>query len=212
MSHRPKIKICGITREEDLRFALESGVEYIGLNRYRPSPRYVPDGKFETLSGLIPAHQRVAVLVEPESEELGALVDIGFQIFQIHFKLDSGYMEKLPAIREQLTGRELWLAPKLPADADFPDQILQYADKILLDTYSPHLEGGTGKTGDWSRFRQIKEQHPGMPFILAGGLKPENAADAIRATMADIYDFNSGVETSPGIKDSARIQKLIESI
>lgn len=210
MSQRPKMKICGITREEDLCFALDKGVEYIGINRYAPSPRYVPDETLERLTQLIPTDQRVAVLVEPEVEELKALIGLGFPIFQIHFKLDSGYLDKLPEIREQLKGQELWLAPKLPAEVEFPDEILQYADKVLLDTYSPNLEGGTGKTGDWGRFRQIKEQYPQTPFILAGGLSPENVSEAIIATDADIYDFNSGVESSPGVKDREKIAKLID--
>jgi len=212
MSDRPIVKICGITRIEDAHYALQSGVDYIGVNRFAKSPRYVADDTLAELSDTIPVEKRVAVLVEPDSQELEYLIALGYSIFQIHFKLDSGYIDKLPQLREQLEGKELWLAPKMPPGADFPASTLQYADKVLLDTYSPNLEGGTGKTGDWSLFKSLKDQYPQIPFILAGGLSPENVQAAIQATGAELMDFNRGVGSCPGGKGGQKVLKLFRSI
>jgi phosphoribosylanthranilate isomerase len=159
----------------------------------------------------VPVEKPVAVDVDPDPERLARMATGGFARYQLHFPHD------LPRERiaewAEIVGREnLWLAPKLPPDQPFPENLLDFAEAFLIDAFAEDAYGGTGHTADWSRFAGLKERFPEKKWILAGGLSPDNALDAIAATGADRIDANSGVESAPGIKDPQKIKALFKAL
>jgi phosphoribosylanthranilate isomerase len=110
----------------------------------------------------------------------------------------------------EAVGRDrLWLAPKLPPATDVPVALLPLADTFLLDAFQAEKFGGTGRSGDWAQFRRQREAHPAKNWILAGGLGPANIAAALAATGARWVDVNSGIERTPGVKDSGKLAAFV---
>ncbi|MEO0509216.1 MAG: phosphoribosylanthranilate isomerase [Verrucomicrobiota bacterium] len=206
--YRPvEVKICGFTREEDVDLALELGADYIGLNIFPKSPRGLSFNRALELASRVPEGKRVLVDVETGTEELERYRDSGFDYFQIHAGLQVGLASL--AAWSGLVGRErLWIAPRLSPGEEFPDLVLEFADTVLLDGYHGDLFGGTGRTGDWSGFAELKQQFPRTNWILAGGLKAVNVVEAIAQTGANAVDLASGVESEPGIKDPEKLREL----
>lgn len=199
-------KVCGLTRAEDVRLAVEAGADFIAFNLYPKSPRYVALGDAaELVRGAPHGPKSVAVMVEPTLEELDWAQEAGFDRFQIHARADL----PLAVVREwshAVGARELWLAPKLPPGAAFPAEWLPLANTFLVDTYHAEGFGGSGKTGDWSGFAALAKAHPDKTWLLAGGLSPDNVAEARRQSGARFFDVNSGVESAPGVKDAAKLR------
>ena len=206
------LKVCGITRLEDARRASELGADFLGFILYPKSPRYLSDAAFKALTpGLPSGPKRVAVLVEPSVEMLLAVRALGFDQFQIHARaeVDVARVAEWFAI---VGPAALWLAPKLPPGAGFPDQWIEYADSFLVDTYHAEGFGGSGRTGDWTGFGRLASAHPTKTWILAGGLSPENVREARAQSGALFVDVNSGVELSPGVKDAAKLAALAAAL
>ena len=209
MRTQPKIKVCGLTREEDVKLTLSLGADYFGFILYPQSPRAVPLDSAVELAAAVPVGQRVAVDVATSLEDLKSYQDAGFDYLQIHFGADFEHSNL--AEYSKVVGKEkLWLAPRLASEDAFSEDILNYADTILIDTFVEDQFGGTGKVGDWSRFNTLKERYPKTNWILAGGLSPSNLHNAIASTTADNIDINSGVETAPGIKDEVKLREAFE--
>ena len=205
----PKIKVCGLTREEDVKLTLSLGADYFGFILYPQSPRGLSLDHAVELAATVPVGQRVAVDVATSLEDLKSYRDAGFDYFQIHFGADFEHSNL--AEYSKIVGKDkLWLAPRLASEDTFPENILDYADTILIDTFVKDQFGGTGKVGDWARFNTLKEAYPQTNWILAGGLSPSNMPDALASTDADYLDINSGVETSPGIKDEAKLREAFK--
>jgi len=151
----------------------------------------------------------VLVDVETGSEELECYRGAGFDHFQIHAGLSLGLASL--ATWSGLVGRErLWMAPRFGPSDGFPEAVIEFADTVLVDTFHKDQFGGTGETGDWARFAELKNRYIDTRFVLAGGLNPLNVAKAIAATGTDFVDVNSGVESEPGIKDPKKLHKLFE--
>jgi len=93
-------------------------------------------------------------------------------------------------------------------DEELPSEFLKHAQTMLIDAYSDQAFGGTGRLSDWKRFKSLKKQYPEHQWYLAGGLGPENLCQAIKETEPDGVDLNSGVESSPGIKDLKKINQV----
>lgn len=205
----PAIKVCGLTRPEDIRLCLAERVTYLGLNRYSTSPRFVPDDALKGLLDLIPSGKRVFVDVAPGLTELVTADRQGFDFFQIHFD-PQGIPEKRIALWAENVGKErLWLAPRLAAGTTFPTHLLKYASAFLIDGYSPGAFGGTGKTADWGGVAALKSVHPEVRWIVAGGLRPDNIIEAANTSHADVLDLNSGVEDAPGIKSAEKLGEAL---
>lgn len=205
----PKVKICGITREEDARTCLVAGAQWIGINLYEPSPRSVSLLRAEELFKALPLGMRVLVDVAPGLDKLESCRLAGFDVFQLHFNLDLS-AEIIRAWSELVGRKNLWLAPKLPPQEAFPVNLLEFSDTIVLDAYAKDAFGGTGRTGNWHLFKGLKLAHPDTNWVLAGGLKPDNLLEAVRSTGAEIVDLNSGIETGPGIKDPVLLQSAFD--
>ncbi|WP_309383433.1 phosphoribosylanthranilate isomerase [Cerasicoccus frondis] len=207
----PKIKICGLTRWEDAELALELGADYLGLNVYPKSPRSVTREQAWDLCQRIPAGKRVMVDVNTGADELEDWADCGFDYFQIH--CDIGVSLATLAAWSGLVGKDrLWLAPKIPPGNPFPQDMLEFADTILVDAYHKDVYGGSGQTANWEQFADWDAMYPHKRFILAGGLNPSNIAEAARITGAETVDLASGVESSPGVKDHAKLRALFAAL
>lgn len=206
-----RIKVCGLTTLVDAEFSDRCGVDYLGFNLYSKSPRYISLTNYKAMAPRLPDRRKVAVTVQPTLAELTAMKDAGFDFFQIHFPHD------LPlatvAAWSKLVGAEnLWLAPKLPPEADVAAELLPLAKFFLFDTFHAGGFGGSGKTGDWSKFARHQKAHPEKTWILAGGLNPENAGEALLASGAKFLDVNSGVETAPGVKSEEKLKRFVVAV
>jgi phosphoribosylanthranilate isomerase len=209
-----QLKICGLTTLADALAADKIGAGYLGFILWPKSPRYIPPEAFGEFSAKLPmGRKKVAVLVEPSLSDLRQAKAAGFDRMQIHFH----HTTPLTRVCEwpNATGaKNLCLAPKLPADANIPPEWLPLADAFLLDAFdaTPGQYGGTGRASDWKKFARHRVENPGNLWILAGGLTPENIAEAVHETGARFVDVNSGVETTPGVKDHEKLQALARAL
>jgi len=203
-----RVKVCGLTSLVDAELADRCGVDYLGFNLYSKSPRFIALPKYRAMAAKLPDRRKVAVLAEPTIAELETIKAAEFDFFQIHFRTDASV--SLIADWEKTVGRErLWLAPKLPPGVDVAPELLALADTFLLDTFASGVFGGTGRTSDWPKFARHREAYPNKTWILAGGLNPENIAEALQATGARWVDVNSGIEAAPGVKDHAKLKRFV---
>lgn len=207
-----RLKVCGLTSIVDAEAADAIGADYLGFILYPKSPRYVTLAQFAAMAARLPPGRRpVAVMVEPSAEELAPVVAAGFAAVQIHFREEmplaavEGWSERVGADR-------LWLAPKLPPGRELSPAWLSLARTFLVDTFHAAGFGGSGQTGDWAAFARLRLAQPEHHWILAGGLKPENIADAVRQSGARWVDVNSGVESAPGVKDAARLRAFAAAL
>jgi phosphoribosylanthranilate isomerase len=208
MTEEIQIKICGLTSPGDADFADACGADYLGFIIDPKSPRYVSLEAYKAMAGRLPRRPRVAVSVEPAPGALVAMREAGLDRFQVHFRHDTP-IGTIGAWSQEVGAENIWLAPKLPPGVDVPQAWIWVAECILLDTFDPTLFGGTGRTGDWPKFRRHREAHPNKTWILSGGLNPENVGAALAATGARFVDVSSGVESSPGVKDHARLKAFM---
>lgn len=192
--------------------ALELGADLLGIILHERSPRAVPLAEVSELLEFIPVGQRVLVDVSTPTDVLASYKQLPFDYFQMHFDLDVAIATV--AAWSGMIGRErLWLAPRVPAQEHcFPQIIMEFADTLLVDTYSKEAFGGTGKAGDWERFQDWSTLYQHKRWVLAGGLSPLNIAQALEATEAEIVDVNSGVELSPGVKDPHLVEAFMQQV
>ena len=175
----PKIKVCGLTREEDVDLTLSLGADYFGFILYPQSPRGVSLDRAVELAAAVPVGQRVAVDVATSLEDLKRYRDAGFDYFQIHFGVD--FEQSKLAEYSKIVGKEkLWLAPRLASEDTFPEDILDYADTILIDTFVKDQFGGTGKVGDWARFNTLKERYPKQTGSSRADFRPRTCSKPSR--------------------------------
>lgn len=200
------IKVCGITRAADAAVCLALGADWLGVNVWKGSPRFVPAERREALLREIPAGRRVAVTVRPSPAEISGLLQEGFDIIQAH--LDPAEGDDAAAVVAAAPGK-VWLAPRLAEGAPFPDAWLPLARTWVLDAHQAGSFGGTGKTGDWTRAASLRDRHADRTWLLAGGLGPETVGDALKAGFRHL-DLNSKVELAPGLKSAEKLHATAE--
>jgi phosphoribosylanthranilate isomerase len=206
-----KLKVCGLTSLADAEFADRNGADFLGFNLYPGSPRHVSLETFHRIQGGLPERKNVVVCVSPTAGELREFKMAGADFFQVHFPAET----PLGDVREwsEVVGPgRLWLAPRLVPEADVAAPLLSQAEVFLLDTFSPVKFGGTGLTGDWSKFARHRRNHPRKTWILSGGLTPANIVAALAQSGAAWVDVNSGVESAPGRKDRSKIEALVAAM
>lgn len=203
-----KVKICGLSEPETLRAAVEAGADWIGFAFPEKSPRHVTHETAKALIADIGASVPVALLLDPDDDEIDAVLGLGFRTLQLH---GAETPERLADVKSR-TGAEVWKALGVATKADLAyAATFTAADRLLIDAKPPKdatRTGGHGETFDWSI---LEGWTAPKPWLLAGGLTPENAADAISATNAPALDVSSGVETAPGVKNAALIRAFIEA-
>ena len=208
-----EVKVCGITNKRDALNALQAGANYLGFILYPKSPRHITLEDLKRVSDSLKdiACKKVAVDVAPKLEDLALMQRADFQFYQFHFPLDLD-KEIIRQWSEMVGPSNLWLAPKLPPGADFPDHLLQYAETFVIDAYSQDKFGGTGKSADWKSFSEYQNLYPEKKWILAGGIGPKNVVSSVVQTDARMIDLNSAVESKPGQKDVDKLKSVFESL
>jgi len=210
-----RIKICGVTSVEDALAVAEAGADATGLNFYRPSPRYVaPDHAREIADAIRGRLLRVGVVVDPTEEEALSLASqVGLDLVQLHGNepaaVAARLSRRLPVMRAFRIGPG-GLQPVL----DYLDEFRRLGGvfrAVLFDAFQPGRFGGVGKTADWDALKGYPSQGWHPPFVLAGGLNPENVAVAIRTLSPMGVDTASGVEESPGRKDPVLVARFVQA-
>lgn len=200
-----KVKVCGITTKEDALAAVGEGADALGFNFYSPSPRCVdPESARAIISQLPPFVVAVGLFVNvPDPREVEKIARAAsVAALQLHG-------DESPDYCAELSGWPLIKALHVGAGS-IPEGFERYpVSAFLLDTLDENLFGGTGRTFDWGIAAQI---HRVRPLILAGGLKPQNVALAIRTVRPYAVDVCSGVERSPGKKDRAKLHAFMREV
>jgi len=201
-----KVKICGITNWPDARRAMEAGVQFLGFNFYPSSPRYIRPAVARRIVLRLP--ERVAVVGvfvnEPEKSMLAIARRVGLDYLQLHGDEPPEQVARL--------GREIAVIKAIRVRGSFRPKQLDFfecASAILLDGFDARRYGGTGKTFNWNI---VRSSNGSGRIFLAGGLTPENVAEAIRVVRPYAVDVCSGVEARPGRKDPARIVALMWAV
>jgi phosphoribosylanthranilate isomerase len=198
------VKICGITRIEDALAAAHAGAHAIGLVFYKPSPRYVdPDAAALIVRALPPFVTPVALFVDAPEAEVRSVYDrVGAQLIQFHGTEDPQFCAQfgVPYMKAVRVRRQVDL---LQYACNF-----HHARALLLDAFQEGLHGGTGATFDWAL---IPPSLP-LPIVLSGGLNASNVGDAVARVRPSAVDVSSGVESSKGIKDAAKIAAFISGV
>jgi phosphoribosylanthranilate isomerase len=196
-----RVKICGITRLQDLHDACAAGTDAVGFVFYEKSPRHVP---VEAAAGLIralpPFVQSVGLFVNADPLFIeSVLKTVPLDLLQFHG-------DETPADCMRYT-RPYIKAIRVTAGTDLLKWAADFetARGLLLDAYVPGVPGGTGESFDW----KLIPLHLPKPVILSGGLTPANVADAVQRVHPWAVDVSSGVETAKGIKDAHRIAQFI---
>ncbi|WP_457598392.1 phosphoribosylanthranilate isomerase [Hydrogenimonas sp.] len=196
-SRVPRVKICGITNVEDALAAVEAGADALGFVFYEKSPRYVTvDQAAAIVRELPPFVERVGLFVDTRPAEAdGICARSGMSLAQIHFDVDESYLHALHT-------------PALPVvRAKEPEDVLDFAGRYRLVDAFCESYGGAGKRLNLEWFEGVDCSR----IVLAGGLTPENVAEALRYGFYG-YDVSSGVEREKGKKDSQKVRAFVEAV
>ncbi len=206
---RVLIKICGITRLEDAMVAIDSGADALGFNFSPRSKRQLDRRRnFDWLDSVPDVVTRVAVLTNPTWQELVETADLSFvDAVQLHG-------EETPAFCQQVARNFIRFGKALAVTtgAETPSVSDFFTDTVLLDTRSGDQFGGTGQTSDWSIASRVVRENPALKIVMAGGLTPDNVADAVRAIRPFAVDVSSGVEEELGRKDLKLIKRFVAAV
>jgi len=206
------IKFCGLTRFEDAQAAASSGAAYAGVI-FAGGPRHLTiERAREVLEDLPSSVRRVGVFATQSASEIARASDhLGLHVVQLH---GDSSAERVVELRRAFGG-EVWTVVRVAGStlpASFADAV-ESGDGVLLDAFVPGALGGTGVALPWSQLGEALEPYRGsVRLILAGGLKPENVAQAIAELAPDVVDVSSGVERAPGIKDHDRIRAFAAAV
>lgn len=206
-----RVKICGLRSRAEVAAAVEAGASYIGMVFFPRSPRHLTLGDARWVAegapeGLI----RVALVVDADDDALETILsEVPVDMLQFHGRESP---ERVAAVRQRF-GRPVMKAVGLADEADLPAiaEHARAADQILLDARPPRdaeRPGGMGIAFDW---RLIRGRRWPVPWMLAGGLTPENVGEAVRLTGATQVDVSSGVERAPGFKDPVRVAAFVRA-
>jgi phosphoribosylanthranilate isomerase len=205
----PLVKICGLSTPETLEAAIASGADMVGFVFFARSPRYVAPPAAARLANQVRGRcEIVALTVDMADAELAALVEaVQPDWLQLH---GGEGLERVKAVRAG-HGRQVMKAVPVesPVDLAIAERYAKVADRLLLDAMPPKgatRPGGLGVPFDWSI---VAGFDPDVPWLISGGLRPGNVAEALRVTGASGVDVSSGVETAPGVKSPDLIRAFI---
>ena len=209
----PAVKFCGLRRAEDAAEAVRLGAGYVGVI-FAGGPRLVTIEEARTVLAATRDSnhvRRVGVFGADTPAAIARVVaEVGLDVVQLSADPDA---ETVDAVRGA-TGVEVWAAVR--CTTEFPlsaSALFAHADAVLIDAKVDGKLGGTGRTLPWETIApSISAMRAGQCFVLAGGLTPENVAQAIAVLQPDVVDVSSGVETAPGIKDHERMRAFVAAI
>ncbi len=206
-----RIKICGVTLPDDAARVAAAGVDFIGLNFWRKSKRYLDPDRAPMIAGVVRSTgtaKLVGVFVDPEIDEILAIAArVELDIIQLHG-------DETPELCQQISlavYRPVWKALAVAGPRDVERLDVWPVEAILLDAPVPG-RGGAGTRFDHNLAREARERHPTRNFVLAGGLDPETVAAAIALVEPFAVDVASGVEVAPGVKDAAKVAAFVAAV
>jgi phosphoribosylanthranilate isomerase len=199
-----RIKICGITRPEDARVAVDSGADAIGLVFYDKSPRCLDAERAARIAAVVPPFVTVvALFVDELAANIARILDhVPVDLIQFHGDEDAAFCQQF--------GRPWIKAVRVKSGMDLRHSCLAYrgARGILLDNWEAGIPGGTGRSFDWS----LAESALPLPVVLAGGLNEGNVAAAMARVGPAAVDVSGGVERSPGVKDAGKLRRFVAAV
>ena len=199
-----KIKICGIKTVKDALAAMEAGADLIGFNFYPKSPRYIDVGTCRNIMSVMRKQGHVTyvgVFVNASVEEVYATIETcGLSLAQLHG-------DETPEMLNALNGKAFKAFRGIPSDITGYER--NDAPALLVDAAVKGVYGGSGVTADWSAAKELAKKYP---LLLAGGLTPENVADAVRQVTPWGVDVASGVDSAPGEKDAAKMSAFVKAV
>jgi len=199
-----RVKICGITRPEDGVLAARLGADAVGLVFYAPSPRSITVERAKAIVAVLPPFvTRVGLFVNAAPDAIEAvLCAVPLDVLQFH--------GEEPPEDCRRYGRPYIKAVRMRSDVDLRGAAAAYPDAsaLLLDAYVEGIEGGTGRSFDWSRVPKDLAK----PIILAGGLTPDNVAQALAVVNPYAVDVSGGVERDKGVKDEDKMRRFISGV
>lgn len=198
---RTRVKICGITRPQDVQAAVAAGADALGFVFAAGSPRVLTAELAAELARQVPAFvSRVGLFLDQDFAAVSRVLDrVPLSLLQFHGRERADFCRSFG--RPYIKALGMASAPELDAaQREYRD-----AAALLLDSHRAGESGGTGRTFDWSGIPVL-----GLPLVLAGGLTPENVREAVRRVRPWAVDVSSGVEDAPGVKNAERIRKFID--
>jgi phosphoribosylanthranilate isomerase len=198
------IKICGIKTMTDALAAMDAGADFIGFNFYPKSPRYIDVGQCRDVMSVMRKYGHityVGVFVNSSMEEIRATMDTcGLSLAQLHG-------DETPEMVASFSGKAFKAFRGIPENVD--GFARSEPPAFLIDASVKGIYGGSGVTADWSGAAELAKKYP---LLLAGGLTPENVAEAIRRVKPWGVDVASGVESAPGEKDASRMKAFVQAV
>ena len=209
-----EIKICGITQLDQANAIVAAGADYLGFICVPTSPRWLEPGAIQAIVRSMRESsdhktKTVGVFANATLSEISAVQSLAdFDVLQLHSQESPEFCHTVKTTFPQI---QVWKALRIKSSGDL-QRATEYetiVDRLLLDAYHPQLLGGTGETIDWVLLQAFA---PSIPWILAGGLTPENVAEALTQLHPQGVDVSSGVERSPGDKDLGLVQAFIQAV
>ena len=203
-------KICGLSTPETLDAAVAGGARWVGFVTYPRSPRHISTDVLRTLGARVPnSVGRVGLFVDPDDALLDERLATGaIDMLQLH---GSEMPERVAALKAR-TGKAVMKVIKVSKPEDVERGIAAYAgvaDRLMFEPADGILPGGNGKPFDWTI---LSGRTVSLPWVLAGGLTPDNVAEAVRVTGARAVDVSSGVESSRGVKSIELIRAFLDRV
>ncbi len=200
-----RVKFCGMTRVDDIRLACHLGVDAIGMVFAQRSPRRLDAAQAASLRAEVAdGIEAVALFMDNAADEVGEVIArVRPTLLQFHGSEDEAFCRSfgLPYMKAIAMGGDA--GQGIDWAARYPDAVA-----LLLDSHAVGGAGGSGRTFDWSRI----PAQLGKPFLLAGGIVPENVFDAVSVVRPWGVDVSSGIESAPGIKDAAHMRRFVEEV
>ncbi|MBE9053036.1 phosphoribosylanthranilate isomerase [Nostocales cyanobacterium LEGE 11386] len=205
-----RVKICGITQPQQSVAIASLGATALGFICVPTSPRYVTTQQIRAAVAQLPENiDKIGVFANTSITEISQIViDSGLTGVQLHGDESPEFCHQL---RQSLKNIEILKAFRVRSleDLNQAANYTKYVDTLLLDAYHPQQLGGTGHTLDWQMLQQFQ---PNCPWLLAGGLTPDNVVTALNQVKPDGIDLSSGVELKPGDKDLDKVALLFEKL
>jgi phosphoribosylanthranilate isomerase len=203
----PRVKICGITGLDDAKRAVEAGAWALGVILFPGSPRRCPLPAAERIAGTLRRQAEICgVFVNAPLDEVTGIADgVGLTMVQLHGDEGPAYCAEVA----RRTGAKVMKAARVRTGADVAAIERFHTDYHLLDAHQPGRWGGTGETFDWEL---VGQRRTSIPFVLSGGLTPDNVGAAIDATSPFAVDTASGTEARPGVKDPEKLRAFAAAV
>lgn len=207
-----RVKICGLTRLQDARAAAEAGADYLGVVVVPETPRTVTPADARRIRGDTGVTLALVSADRPPERLARDAETAGAGVLQLHGTESPDDVRRLRDAGEWT----IWKSVRVREPADVEEALLRFGelvDGLHLDAWHPRRIGGTGVRFPWEAVRELRHRVPdGTDVVAAGGLDPDNVAEAIAVLRPEVVDVSSGVERAPGVKDGSRIRAFVRAV